>query len=73
MGGTEALVGAQQSRFRVLRREPSMMRKNPLMPYKQEKFHDCGDFIRLPAPTDSCDTSEGDPEGSPFTFTDAFY
>src|SRR3979490_2120966 len=27
---------------------------------RQEKFHDCGDFIRPPATTDSCDTGEGD-------------
>jgi hypothetical protein len=40
---------------------------------RQEKFHDCGDFIRPPATTDSCDTGEGDPEGPPFAFTDVFY
>ena len=40
---------------------------------RQEKFHDCGVFIGLPATTDSCDASEGDPEGSPFAFTDVFY
>jgi hypothetical protein len=29
--------------------------------------------LRVPATTDSCDISEGDPEGSPFAFTDVFY
>jgi hypothetical protein len=29
--------------------------------------------LRAAATTDSCDTSEGDPEGSPFAFTDVFY
>jgi hypothetical protein len=29
--------------------------------------------LRAAATTDSCDTSEDDPEGSPFAFTDVFY
>jgi hypothetical protein len=29
--------------------------------------------LRAAATTDSCDRSEGDPEGSPFGFTDVFY
>jgi hypothetical protein len=29
--------------------------------------------LRAAATTDSCDTSEGNPEGSLFAFTDAFY
>jgi hypothetical protein len=42
-------------------------------PSATANFHDFGDLIRDPATTDSCDTSEGDPEGSPFAFTDVFY
>jgi len=30
-------------------------------------------MLRAAATTDPCDNSEGDPEGSPFAFTDVFY